>query len=108
MVMKRAREGDEVENGSAVHVKEEPQVKEEADGSEEPSPAVAQEDNEDDNKPLFSNFKMSRAVRRGNECPYLDTISRQVGAGLHRVPTAALISVPDLRANVEFQITVYC
>lgn len=52
-------------------------MKEEADGSEEPSPAVAQEDNEDDNKPLFSNFKMSRAVRRGNECPYLDTISRQ-------------------------------
>ena len=35
-------------------------------------------DSEDD-KPLFSNYKMSRSVRKGAECPYLDTISRQVG-----------------------------
>lgn len=33
---------------------------------------------DEDDKPLYSNFRMSSAVRRGNECPYLDTISRQV------------------------------
>jgi len=34
-------------------------------------------DNEDD-APLVSNYKMSRAVYNGHECPYLDSISRQV------------------------------
>lgn len=34
-------------------------------------------DNEDD-APLVSNYKMSRAIFNGHECPYLDSISRQV------------------------------
>ncbi|KAH7619056.1 hypothetical protein Ndes2526B_g06006 [Nannochloris sp. 'desiccata'] len=33
-------------------------------------------DNEDD-APLVSNYKMSRAIFNGHECPYLDSISRQ-------------------------------
>ena len=32
----------------------------------------------EDDKPLMSHYKMSRSVRKGAECPYLDTISRQV------------------------------
>jgi hypothetical protein len=32
----------------------------------------------DDDAPLVSNYKMSRAVCNGHECPYLDSISRQV------------------------------
>ena len=34
-------------------------------------------DNEDD-APLVSNYKMNRTVCSGHECPYLDSISRQV------------------------------
>ena len=57
---------------------------------------------DEDDKPLLANFKMSRAVRKGHECPYLDTISRQVRlcvqlqtfaaarAGRDRGPAAAL------------------
>jgi hypothetical protein len=35
-------------------------------------------ENDDDNMPLSANYKMSKTVRKGWECPYLDTISRQV------------------------------
>ncbi|KAL4458676.1 hypothetical protein ABPG75_013541 [Micractinium tetrahymenae] len=38
--------------------------------------AAPPEDDEDD-APLHKNFRMSSAVRKGAECPYLDTISRQ-------------------------------
>jgi hypothetical protein len=51
-----------------------------AAGAQPQEPAAAagvQEDDEDD-KPLLANYKMSRSVRKGAECPYLDTISRQV------------------------------
>lgn len=40
----------------------------------------AAEEDSDDDKPLFANYRMSRNVRKGAECPYLDTISRQVRA----------------------------
>ncbi|PSC71207.1 U4 tri-snRNP-associated 2 [Micractinium conductrix] len=43
----------------------------------QPPAAAAVEDDDDDDKPLASNFKMSRSVRKGTECPYLDTIARQ-------------------------------
>lgn len=36
------------------------------------------DDEAEDDQPLHRNFKMSKAVRTGAECPYLDTISRQV------------------------------
>lgn len=48
------------------------------DGQQPPA-QQADEDDEDD-KPLLQNYKMSKALRKGTECPYLDTISRQVGA----------------------------
>jgi U4/U6.U5 tri-snRNP-associated protein 2 len=35
------------------------------------------EEEEEEDEPIASNFKMSKQVRRGTECPYLDTISRQ-------------------------------
>lgn len=65
----------------------------------EPAPAQvdAAASDGDDDAPLLSNFKMSRTVRKGHECPYLDTISRQVStasllAALTR-PTAAPLTV---------------
>jgi len=39
--------------------------------------AEAASPDEDDDAPLIRSFKMSKAVRLGQECPYLDTISRQ-------------------------------
>ena len=46
---------------------------------QQPAAQQGEEDGEDD-KPLLQNYKMSKARRKGTECPYLDTISRQVGA----------------------------
>ncbi|PRW59503.1 U4 tri-snRNP-associated 2-like [Chlorella sorokiniana] len=45
------------------------------DGQQPPA-QQAEEDDEDD-KPLLQNYKMSKSLRKGIECPYLDTISRQ-------------------------------
>lgn len=43
-------------------------------------PAAQQvEEDDDDDKPLAQNYRMSKTLRKGAECPYLDTISRQVG-----------------------------
>ncbi|KDD75219.1 ubiquitin carboxyl-terminal hydrolase [Helicosporidium sp. ATCC 50920] len=39
--------------------------------------AEARLDSEDDDAPLFTTSKASKAVRSGAECPYLDTISRK-------------------------------
>lgn len=46
----------------------------------------------EDDQPLHKNFRMSSSVRVGAECPYLDTISRQVrgrGCGLWLPPRCA-------------------
>lgn len=75
-MVKRAREGDEetslqeVVPVDVIHT----------DGAEPAAarPASSPEDDEDD-QPLHKNFRMSTAVRTGGDCPYLDTISRQVG-----------------------------
>lgn len=50
--------------------------------SDDPNAAPPEE--EDDDAPLVSNYKMSRAVCKGHECPYLDSISRQVSIGILR------------------------
>ena len=52
-----------------------------------PTPAAVPPQEEDDDAPIVSSFKMSKAVRKGHECPYLDTISRQVSIPLHRTRT---------------------
>jgi hypothetical protein len=78
---KRAREDTEEE----VHPEEiaaRKQADDEAPASEPPVENYNAKDdidgdNEDD-APLVSNYKMSRAVCSGHECPYLDSISRQV------------------------------
>ncbi len=50
-----------------------------ANGAEAASAQQQVDEDEDDDKPLLASYKMSRSVRKGVECPYLDTISRQVG-----------------------------
>lgn len=80
--MKRPREEDEGKGGRSDG-QQAPEVKAEPSNGEE-QPAVKQEaeqDEEDLDRPLLANYRMSRAVRKGAECPYLDTISRQVGGG---------------------------
>ncbi|KAI3435999.1 hypothetical protein D9Q98_002056 [Chlorella vulgaris] len=72
--MKRDRE----EAGLEDETEQQP----EADGAPpqeaaQPQAAAQQEYDEDDDKPLMANYKMSRSMRKGAECPYLDTISRQ-------------------------------
>lgn len=83
--MKRPRE--EAEEGDAPQEQEaqpaggaaaEPAAAAAADGQQQPEQQQQAEDDEDDDKPLLANYKMSRSVRKGAECPYLDTISRQV------------------------------
>jgi hypothetical protein len=71
--MKRAREEEEGGNGGSAAVKDEPVM----NGGEPASAAPGMEDDEDD-KPLLANYRMSRTCKKGSECPYLDTISRQV------------------------------
>ena len=51
-----------------------------AEGANGAARAVREpEERDEDDQPLHRNYKMSKAVRTGAECPYLDTISRQVG-----------------------------
>jgi hypothetical protein len=62
-----------------------PSAEEEAPAAEPPvENNNVKADNEDgddeDDAPLVSNYKMSRAVCNGHECPYLDSISRQARA----------------------------
>ena len=80
--MKRGR--DELEAGDDGEAQPEQAV------AQEPAAAAgAPEEEDDDDKPLLSNYKMSRSVRKGAECPYLDTISRQVPPPARRLPAAA-------------------
>ena len=70
--MKRDRE--EFEEGDAsAEAAEQP-------AASEPAPAAQEEEaaDDEDDQPLITNYRMSRSVRKGAECPYLDTISRQV------------------------------
>ena len=69
--MKRGR--DELEAGDDGEGQPEQTV-----AQEPAAAAAAQEEESDDDKPLVANYKMSHSVRKGAECPYLDTISRQV------------------------------
>lgn len=74
--MKRPREEEDEGNGAQQEA-----AAAEA-GQEEPGSnggAAVQAQDEEDDKPLLANYKMSRSVKKGHECPYLDTISRQVG-----------------------------
>lgn len=73
---KRAREGDD-EAPSPEEVPAAGSVPDEQAQTGE-GPASTPEDEADD-QPLHKNFRMSSAVRTGADCPYLDTISRQVG-----------------------------
>ena len=68
---KRPREEAAAEIGAA-------DLKNAAKPADDAPKAAPQEEEDDDDAPLVSNFKMSRAVCKGNECPYLDSISRQV------------------------------
>ncbi len=52
------------------------------DGQQPPA-QQAEEDDEDD-RPLLQSYKMSKSLRKGIECPYLDTISRQVSKRMLR------------------------
>ena len=86
--MKRSRE--ELEREDAEGQAEQPAAAEPAAAAEAAAPNAQQqqqqqqqpaaEEDSDDDKPLFANYRMSRNVRKGAECPYLDTISRQVRA----------------------------
>ncbi len=80
--MKRAREEDDAGNGrQAEAVKEEPMAKDDPTVKQEPVANGVQgntADDDEDDKPLLANYKMSRSSKKGSECPYLDTISRQV------------------------------
>lgn len=85
--MKRIR--DELEEGGD----DGEDTREQAAPEEPAAAAEAQPEDEEDDKPLMSHYKMSRSVRKGAECPYLDTISRQVRRRRCRQPppsTAAL------------------
>ena len=66
---KRAREEEE-------HVAVDNVEKEKA--TDDAPAAASAPEQDDDDAPLLSNFKMSKAVCKGHECPYLDSISRQV------------------------------
>ena len=68
--MKRGR--DELEAG------DDGEGQPEQAAAQEPAAAAGAQEEEDDDKPLMASYKMSRSVRKGAECPYLDTISRQV------------------------------
>eukprot|EP00887_Chlorella_sp_A99_P006527 scaffold3.g6527.t1 len=68
--MKRERDSEDGPSESeAKRSREEPSVPAE-------QPSETPDDGEED-RALYSSFRMSSAVRRGAECPYLDTISRQ-------------------------------
>ena len=73
--MKRGREELEADGESP---REQAAAQEPAAAEGAPQQAAEDEDEEEDDKPLMANYKMSRSVRKGAECPYLDTISRQV------------------------------
>ena len=58
---------------------EQQQEQQQQPGTGQQPPAQQAEDDDEDDKPLLQNYKMSKSLRKGIECPYLDTISRQVG-----------------------------
>ena len=77
---KRARHGQqpgdqEASNGAAA---------------QQPPPAVEEEEEEDDMAGYLPRSTSRAAVKKGQECPYLDTISRQVSTQLQRTVTAVL------------------
>ena len=67
--------------GSSGDAEQEQQQQQEQQqpGTGQQPPAQQAEDDDEDDKPLLQNYKMSKSLRKGIECPYLDTISRQVG-----------------------------
>ena len=66
--MKRAREED---NGA-------PPQAPAADGAEHNGQPGAEDGDDDDDEPIYRPSKSRMQVKKGTECPYLDTISRQV------------------------------
>lgn len=95
--MKRDREAEEDhdDGGDIKRSREEP-----AAAQQEPVEVQAAGDDEEDDQPLYSSYRMSSAVRRGAECPYLDTISRQVSEHRCQAPS------PGNRCGVQECITV--
>lgn len=101
--MKRGREGEEEAHGEpqSKHPHQEIKPDPEAQRGDEPGP-VKQEDNsnshhhdqqsnqqgrtqqsiddEEDEKPVLPKSTSKAAVKKGSECPYLDTVSRHVRA----------------------------
>ena len=79
---KRRREVVGVAVGGEAQQQQHKQQEEEAGGGQQQggggAAAAAPADEDDDDAPLLARYKMSSAQRRGAECPYLDTISRQV------------------------------
>jgi hypothetical protein len=84
---------DRAEAGLEDEAEQQPEA-ERAPPQEAAQAAAQQEYDEDDDKPLMANYKMSRSMRKGAECPYLDTISRQV-----RLPPVACCCHSWLAAN---------
>ncbi len=41
------------------------------------------DDLDDEDAPLAGNYKLGKGIRKGHECPYLDSISRQASAVLY-------------------------
>lgn len=83
--MKRAREEEGTEagprtNGQADESAGAPNTERSASHEREQPASTAGrvESDAEDDLPLHKNFRMSSSVRVGAECPYLDTISRQV------------------------------
>ena len=51
-------------------------------------------DEDDDDLPVLQAGKRASQVRKGHECPYLDTVSRQVG-----LPARSVVQAPLLLTN---------
>lgn len=78
--MKRERDDTEEEApeaGSAEVPGDAPEASARGAASD-PAPDGAEEEDDDDLEQFSAATTSSKAVRRGAECPYLDTISRQV------------------------------
>eukprot|EP00976_Prorocentrum_cordatum_P104842 1194047-Prorocentrum_minimum.AAC.4 len=72
------------------------------EGEEEPAapPVGGVVDDDDDDKPVGIRYRSVSSVRPGYECPYMDTICRQVGVLLLM---SGALSIRPLCSNVCFR-----
>ena len=68
------RSGEEAQNGTS---------EEQPSSSKKPRTEDDDDELEDDDLPTYAPSKLSSQKRLGRECPYLDTVSRQVGCQIH-------------------------